>query len=99
MGLSGPDRRHGSHRPRRQGARGRGSDPADPRHCPGRAADATTAGLLEYEVKQALRRWEPRIEIMDVDVGYDPDRSGVVYIEITYRIRTSNDPRNLVFPF
>jgi len=63
------------------------------------SADATTAGLLEYEVKQALRRWEPRIEVMDVDVGYDAERSGVVYIDITYRIKTSNDPRNLVFPF
>jgi phage baseplate assembly protein W len=63
------------------------------------SADATTAGFLEAEVKRSLLRWEPRIEVMDVDVGFDTQRAGTVYIDITYRIRSSNDPRNLVFPF
>ncbi len=63
------------------------------------SADATTASLLEYEVKQALRRWEPRIEVMHVDVSFDNENVGTIFITITYRIRSENDPRNLVFPF
>jgi uncharacterized protein len=63
------------------------------------SADATTAGLLESEVKQALARWEPRIQVLDVDVTFDMDNVSTAYIDITYRVRSSNDPRNLVFPF
>lgn len=63
------------------------------------SADATTAGLLEIEVKQSLLRWEPRIQVLKVDVTFDMDNVATAYIDITYRVRTSNDPRNLVFPF
>jgi uncharacterized protein len=63
------------------------------------SADATTAGLIEYDVRQALRRWEPRIEVTDVEVGFDEHRPSLVYIDISYRIASTNDPRNLVFPF
>src|ERR1044072_7904335 len=35
--------------------------------------DATTAGMLAYEVKHALLRWEPRVNVVKVDVRPDPD--------------------------
>lgn len=63
------------------------------------SADATTAGLIAYEVRSALKQWEPRIDVTDVDVGFDDDRPSIVYIDISYRVRSTNDPRNLVFPF
>ncbi|MFT2016853.1 GPW/gp25 family protein [Streptomyces sp. 796.1] len=62
-------------------------------------ADAGTAGQLAYEVRLALERWEPRIEVADVAVRFDEADEGVLYIEISYAIRGANDPRNLVFPF
>ena len=62
-------------------------------------ANATTAGQLSYDVRAALDRWEPRIDVDDVEVTFDAVDSGVLYIDITYHIRGTNDPRNLVFPF
>ena len=62
-------------------------------------ANATTAGQLSYDVRAALDRWEPRVDVDDVEVTFDAVDSGVLYIDITYRIRGTNDPRNLVFPF
>jgi phage baseplate assembly protein W len=62
-------------------------------------ANAATAGQLSYDVQVALDRWEPRIDVDDVSVSFDGAGSGVLYIDITYRIRGTNDPRNLVFPF
>ncbi|MCG7528488.1 GPW/gp25 family protein [Streptomyces sp. OfavH-34-F] len=62
-------------------------------------ADAGTAGQLAYEVRLALERWEPRIEVVDVTVRFDAADNGVLYIDIGYTVRGSNDPRNLVFPF
>ncbi|HVN11596.1 MAG TPA: GPW/gp25 family protein [Kineosporiaceae bacterium] len=62
-------------------------------------ANAATAGQLAYEVRVALERWEPRIDVEDVEVGFDAVDAGVLYLDVRYRIRGTNDPRNLVFPF
>jgi len=62
-------------------------------------ADATTTGLIAFEVRNALRRWEPRIEVHDVTVSVADDQPALLYIDIAYAIRSTNDRRNLVFPF
>lgn len=62
-------------------------------------ADAGTAGQLAYEVRLALDRWEPRIDVSEVAVRFDEADKGVLYLEIGYSVRGTNDPRNLVFPF
>ncbi|MBE1489290.1 GPW/gp25 family protein [Plantactinospora soyae] len=62
-------------------------------------ADENTAGQIAFEVRAALDRWEPRIEVTDVLVGFDEMAAGTLYIDIRYLIRGTNDPRNLVFPF
>jgi len=62
-------------------------------------ADATTAGRIAYEVRLSLRRWEPRIEIDDVVVTVDDIERSLMYVDVHYRIKNTNDPRNLVFPF
>jgi phage baseplate assembly protein W len=61
--------------------------------------DAGTAGQIEYEVRASLARWEPRIDVHDVSVTPDQTNGSILYIDIRYAIRSSNDPRNLVFPF
>jgi Bacteriophage baseplate protein W len=63
------------------------------------SADGTTASAIGAEVKSALRRWEPRIDIEDVVVSFDARDAAVLYIDIRYSIRQTNDRRNLVFPF
>ncbi|MFI6294782.1 GPW/gp25 family protein [Nonomuraea sp. NPDC050790] len=62
-------------------------------------ANAGTAGLISHEVRQALERWEPRIVLQDVQVGFGRVDEGILLIDIRYAIRGDNDPRNLVFPF
>ncbi len=62
-------------------------------------ADAATAGQIAYQVRVALERWEPRIDLDDVQVDFADAARGTLYIDIHYRIRSGNDPRNLVFPF
>lgn len=62
-------------------------------------ADGETAGRIAYEVRTALDRWEPRIEMTDVVIAFDTVEEGVLYIDIRYTVRSTNDVRNLVFPF
>jgi uncharacterized protein len=61
--------------------------------------DAYTIARLEQEIRIALDRWEPRIDVLDIDFGLDRVGHGEVVIEISYVVRTSNDIRNLVYPF
>jgi phage baseplate assembly protein W len=62
-------------------------------------ADATTAGRMAAEVKRALARWEPRIDVESVEVSVDEVDRSAMYIDIHYTKKGSYDPRNLVFPF
>ncbi|MEU3258479.1 GPW/gp25 family protein [Streptomyces albidoflavus] len=57
-----------------------------------------TAGRIQHEVLTSLDRWEPRIEVHDVEVTAGHDRS-VLFIDVRYAIRGTNNPRSLVFPF
>lgn len=60
--------------------------------------DPNTLGLAELYVEEALRMWEPRIDVEAVRAEGRPD-DGAVAVAIDYRIRSTNDRRNLVFPF
>src|SRR4051812_12300643 len=61
--------------------------------------DATTAGRLAHEVRASLVRWEPRIDVIEVQVLVEDEAPATLYIDVTYVLRGTNDPRNLVFPF
>lgn len=61
--------------------------------------NATTAALMAAEVRWALLRWEPRVDVEDVVVSTDPDDAATLWIDIRYTVKATNDRRNLVFPF
>ena len=56
-------------------------------------------GLVAQAVYEALGQWEPRIVVDEVTPTGDEKNEGVVRVEISYRVRATNDARNLVFPF
>lgn len=58
-----------------------------------------TIGRIQYEVRTSLDRWEPRIKVESVDVSVDPENTAVLFIDVRYSIRGTNNPRSLVFPF
>ena len=58
-----------------------------------------TVGRIRYEVKMCLDRWEPRIDVTSVDVSVDARDAAILYIDVRYTIRGTNNPRSLVFPF
>lgn len=61
--------------------------------------NATTWGLAAHYVEDALGWWEPRIEVVDIDVQPDSKDPGRMLIAIAYRVKSTNDERNLVYPF
>lgn len=68
------------------------------------SVDAYLVGRLEQEVRYALDRWEPRIDVLTVELSVERATEGgvlneLVVIDITYRLRATSDIRNLVYPF
>lgn len=62
-------------------------------------ADPEVAARIAVEVRLSLLRWEPRIEVRDVQTAFDEADPSLIYIDIRYAVGDTNDPRNLVFPF
>lgn len=58
-----------------------------------------TAALARRYVEEALRMWEPRINIVSVETRPDPDNAACLLIEIEYEIKSTHDRRSLVHPF
>ena len=63
--------------------------------------NTATIGLMESSVREALTRWEPRIQVQSVTILQDPALIdlGKLVIDIHYSVRSTNQPFNLVFPF
>lgn len=62
-------------------------------------ADYTSLSRMRHAVEEALELWEPRITEVQVEVRLENGASGLILIEIDYRVRSTNNPYNLVFPF
>lgn len=63
--------------------------------APGNSA---TANLAAHYVEEGLARWEPRIDVEKVIVENDNQHARLL-IHIHYRIKSTSEPQNLVYPF
>ena len=61
--------------------------------------DTHTAGLVRFHVEDALTRWEPRIDLQEVQVQPDPRDPALLLISIDYTVRSTDSRFNLVYPF
>jgi Bacteriophage baseplate protein W len=61
--------------------------------------DAYTVSCIEREIRLALDRWEPRVDVVDIETDTGEADVGTLHIRIVYELRGTNDIRNLVFPF
>lgn len=61
--------------------------------------DATMMGRMDTAIRDALDHWEPRAEVTAIDFDLSRVDEGRLDITIGYRIRATNQLRNLVYPF
>ena len=54
---------------------------------------------VQHRVKEALLRWERRIDVLNVRVETPADEKTLLLIRIDYRVRANNSFFNLVYPF
>lgn len=63
------------------------------------AINDSTLTLIADSVRDALIRWEHRIEVIDVGTSAERIHKGKLLISIDYEIRGTNNRFNLVYPF
>lgn len=61
--------------------------------------NTSTLTLIKSSVREALTLWEPRIELVEVKILTDRINEGKLMISIDYKVRTTNNQYNLVYPF
>jgi phage baseplate assembly protein W len=59
----------------------------------------TALQQIQSRVQESLVKWEPRINVEEVEATYDPTNPGKLLISITYFVRVTNTVQNLVYPF
>jgi phage baseplate assembly protein W len=57
-----------------------------------------TAELARFYVEDGLATWEPRIVVEEVTVE-NRIGDGCMAISLRYRIKSTNEPQNMVYPF
>ena len=63
------------------------------------AVDTTTLHRIRSEVEEALRRFEARVDVLEVRADEDATAEGKLLVEVEYQVRRTNQLGNLVFPF
>jgi phage baseplate assembly protein W len=61
--------------------------------------NSNTHGLVIYYVKEALTKWEPRIQALEVDAYVEPGEMNKLTTKISYQVIATNNVYNLVYPF
>lgn len=61
--------------------------------------DSTSIQRIISEVTAALTQYEARIDLLNVTVDSQATFEGELLVEVEYRVRTTNQIGNLVFPF
>ena len=56
------------------------------------------SGLAIHYVRQAVSRWEPRVEIIGVDAGQDPIDPERLRIFLDYRVRATRRADAIAYP-
>jgi len=59
----------------------------------------TVQNQARYYCREALIAWEPRIEVQEVTTRTDPGDDATLMVQISYRVRATNNEFNLVYPF
>jgi phage baseplate assembly protein W len=56
-------------------------------------------GHIELSISEALTKYEPRIELLNIDISKEQIDNGILIISINYQVISTNNRFNIVYPF
>lgn len=61
--------------------------------------DESSFAVMRDLVEKAILFFEPRVTVENIDINDDDYLEGKVQLNIAYRVRSTNNRYNLVYPF
>jgi len=61
--------------------------------------NASTIGQMKHTIRNALEKWEPRIELIDIKVNANNIDTGKLLFNLEYNVSRTNNKFNMVYPF
>lgn len=61
--------------------------------------DTTLKALMANKIESAILYYEPRIDVESIILNTQLELEGIIIIDITYRVRSTNSRFNFVYPF
>lgn len=61
--------------------------------------DPSMQAILEHYIQDAIEKYEKRVEVGEIKMSLDEKDKGRLDIEINFRVRRTQEPGNLVYPF
>ncbi len=61
--------------------------------------NTTNLQLFKHSIEEALVKYEPRIELLNINIDTNKINDGQLQFNIEYKIRETNSISNLVYPF
>jgi len=61
--------------------------------------NSTTLSQVENNVREALIKYEPRIDLLRVEASTERSDEGQLLVSIDYEVRATNTRSNMVYPF
>ena len=61
--------------------------------------NTSTKSLIAHYVTEALVTWEPRIDVLGVNVSDEEAINGKLLVNIEYKVRATNSTFNYIYPF
>lgn len=61
--------------------------------------DSSTKSLISHYINEALVEWEPRIDVLAVEISEENAGPGTLLVNIEYKVRATNSIFNQVYPF
>lgn len=61
--------------------------------------DLNLQAILEHYIRDAIEKYEKRVEVGEIKMNLDEKDKGRLNIEINFQVRRTQEPGNLVYPF
>jgi phage baseplate assembly protein W len=63
------------------------------------ALTATTSNELKLEIRSAILDWEPRIDVIDIEIMDRQEVVGMIELVVHFSLRKTNVRSSLIYPF
>jgi phage baseplate assembly protein W len=63
------------------------------------ALSETTSNQLKLEIRNVIAEWEPRIDVLEIQINDRQESTGACELAVIFQLRTSGATGSMIYPF